>query len=255
MAAAFTSDVAAFAKAVVGRTTSAALDDKLIELKIAAAELAAEGASDAVSAGTRDLYESAALYSLFANDTAGFERHFALAKAAYEEDSSLSASELWITVRGLYLMTLLVQNRLGEFHAELELVAAAERKLPQIAFSISLDQYLAEGRYNKVLDAIRSLPHESFAVFVQPLVDAVRGEIAACSASSYTSLPVAAAQRMMLFDSEEELRRFVATSQPEWSIENGVISFNQKAAAAASVPAKELISNTLGYATELERIV
>ena len=227
------------------------VDNLLVSLKIAVADGSAAGATF-----SRDLYEHAALYSLQQLDTDAFERHFALAKCAYSDsDASLKPSALWSTIEALYLMHLLVQNRLAEFHSELELLPESLKASPQVAFPVELEQFLAEGRYNKVLDATRALPDPKFRSFVDPLVDAVRGEIAACSSASYTTLPLATAQQMMYFDSEQDLLTYISDSQPAWTVDRGVISFNADTAPAARVPSVKLITNTLAYATELERIV
>ena len=118
-------------------------------------------------------------------------------------------------------------------------VVAPRAKLHRVLFG-SLPHAPVRRPALQVSAAISSLPHPAFQVFVDPLVDAVRyagivwgctsaamrselepccvcclrsGEIATCSASSYQSLPVATAQRMLLFGSEDELLRYVRGSQ------------------------------------------
>ena len=75
-------------------------------------------------------------------------------------------SNLRQTVLGLYLLFLIVENRLAEFHSEvnllslvcsacqilqLELMTSAELSSREIAFSISLEQFLMVGTYNQVM--------------------------------------------------------------------------------------------------------
>ena len=43
--------------------------------------------------------------------------------------------------------------------------------------------------------------------------------------------------------------------QPKWTVANGEVSFNVGAAQRKQVPSVKLITNTLAYASELERIV
>ncbi|RYG57275.1 hypothetical protein EON66_00770 [archaeon] len=57
----------------------------------------------------------------------------------------------------------------------------------------------------QILTASRSLPHALYASFVSELVHTARDDIADCAAASYPSLSLAAAQKMMLFDSQAEL--------------------------------------------------
>lgn len=256
MAAADATSLPAFVKAVGSGTTSDAVDELLVSLKIALAEAEEQGTA-VNNERARTLYEHAALYSLLKKDNAGFERHFHLAKCAYKDSGAgVKPSNEWNVVNGLYFMHLLVLNRLAEFHAELEVMSSEQLASPYIKFPVTLEQYLAEGRYNKVLDSLSSLPNPvHFQVFVDPLLNAVRGEIADCTAAAYKTLPVQRAQRMFLFDTERELLQYVETAQPTWSVASGVISFNSDAEQRAKVPAEALISNSLGYAVELERIV
>lgn len=54
---------------------------------------------------------------------------------------------------GLNLLCLLSQNRVAEFHTELELFAYPDVHILEnvyIKHAVSLEQYLMEGRYNKV---------------------------------------------------------------------------------------------------------
>jgi hypothetical protein len=56
-------------------------------------------------------------------------------------------------VIGLNLLRLLVQNRIAEFHTELELIPAAGQADPRVKHAIDLEQHLMEGSYNKILQA------------------------------------------------------------------------------------------------------
>lgn len=252
----------AFSKAALAGSASVGAESLLVELKIAMmsfkalpprCEASATAKQELVFA--RDVYEYATLYSLHAEDYASFERHFALARGFYTDYSEMPESPRQTLLVGLYIMHLLVENRLAEFHSELELLTEAQRAAPTIAFPISLEQALMEGCYNKVLTATRELPDAEFGVFVDSLTDAVRGEIAACSAASYKTLPLKSAQRMMLFDDEADLRAYISDEQPKWTVVGGVINFNKEEVAKRQVPSLALINNTLTYATELERIV
>jgi 26S proteasome regulatory subunit N12 len=53
---------------------------------------------------------------------------------------------------GLNLLWLLTQNRVAEFHTELELLSPNDiQKNVFIRYPVCLEQYLMEGCYNKVL--------------------------------------------------------------------------------------------------------
>jgi hypothetical protein len=62
---------------------------------------------------------------------------------------------------------------------------------------------------------------------------------------------------MMKFDSESEFVEFVNSEHPEWSLRDGQVVFQVAETTAKSdeIPSMRLISESLGYASELERIV
>lgn len=63
-------------------------------------------------------------------------------------------------VRGLNLLFLLVENRLAEFHSELELMGDEERAEPCVVFPVRLEQYLMVGSYDQVRAGFNRLPAE-----------------------------------------------------------------------------------------------
>jgi 26S proteasome regulatory subunit N12 len=61
---------------------------------------------------------------------------------------------------------------------------------------------------------------------------------------------------MMMFDSQDELVRFIAKLHSDWTITDGRIFFNSNVQMRSQqIPGVRLISENLIYATELERIV
>lgn len=204
----------------------------------------------------RGVFEYASLLSVKADDMRSFERHIAQVKAYYLDFRALLAeSPHRHLLLGLNLLHLLVENRLGDFHAEMELLGEDDFKNPLVQFPVRLEEWLMEGSYNKILSTSSETPSPLYAPFLTRLVDTVRDEIADCSASSYDTLGVEAAQRMMLFKTPEELRSYIEEKQPAWHIEAGVIHFNPAQKARLEIPSLTLIASTLEYATELERIV
>lgn len=75
---------------------------------------------------------------------------------------------------GLNLLRLLVQNRIAEFHTELELLSSAALENPCIKHAIELEQSFMEGAYNRVLSARQSVPHETYVHFMDLLAKTVR---------------------------------------------------------------------------------
>ena len=166
---------------------------------------------------------------------------------------------------GLALIHLLTDARLAEFHAEVELLRPGDRTSAPIAFPLRLETFLMEGAYNKVLSARAQQPSAHFSPFMDRLAGTVREQIADCAASSYASLSLDAAQRMMKFDSSAELAGYLRSHRPEWTVDGSTIHFlaSTTAVSPRAVPSAKrgdvdphvLLRNALQYAVELERIV
>ena len=70
---------------------------------------------------------------------------------APDRGSQLPESAYQLQLLGLNLLALLAQNRVGEFHTELELLPPdAIHNNVYIKYPVALEQYLMEGSYNKV---------------------------------------------------------------------------------------------------------
>lgn len=211
--------------------------------------------SDADKALGQKTLEMAVLMSVKAEDNKGFDRHVQQLKPHYLSGSKSSQRP---TILGLYLLYLIVENRLAEFHSELELMTSEERGFPEVAFAIKLEQSLMVGTYNQVLAAKARMPHpELFGFFMTRLLDTVRETIADCSEAAYESLSVDAARELMMFDTQQEFLAFVKKLHPSWAFTTeGRITFNPaKQKKSCEIPSIRLITESLSYATELERIV
>ena len=77
-------------------------------------------------------------------------------------------------ILGLNLLRLLVQNRIAEFHTELELLSSAAMENPCIKHAVELEQSFMEGAYNRVLSARQTVPHETYVYFMDLLAKTVR---------------------------------------------------------------------------------
>ena len=91
---------------------------------------------------------------------------------------------------------------------------------------------------------------------MQSLLDTVRINIGDCAAASYSKLSIDAATSVLMFSSQQETLAFVREEYPDWVIGDKEIDLRAtKAVKSEEIDSKNLISHTLGYATELERIV
>ncbi|KAJ9706267.1 hypothetical protein PVL29_001677 [Vitis rotundifolia] len=229
-----------------------------------------------------DIYEHAVVLSVKTEDQDAFERDFFQLKPYYTDTGGrLPPSPQEYPILGLNLLRLLVQNRIAEFHTELELLSATALENACIKHAVELEQSFMEGAYNRVLSARQTVPHETYVYFMDLLAKTVRDEIAGCSEKAYDYLSINDAQHMLLFSSDQELFEYIKeldrfavndcfsgsgysfyilmlhqTEHPEWEIKNGHVFFQRakESAPCKEIPSLQLINQTLSYARELERI-
>lgn len=154
-------------------------------------------------------------------------------------------------------MLLLVENRLSEFHAEMELLTKEEASSPYISFPITLERQLMVGSYDEVLKAHLNIPDPSYGVFMDNLLLTVRDSIADCMEVSYDTMKLQDAMTMMKFNSLEELQEYIQEARDDWIVQGDSLCFQPPptGSKASDVPSMSLISQSLAYATELERII
>nr|XP_043606148.1 26S proteasome non-ATPase regulatory subunit 8 homolog A isoform X2 [Erigeron canadensis] len=205
----------------------------------------------------RDIYEHAVVLSVKMEDQDAFERDFFQLKPYYTDAGRLPQSPQEYPILGLNLLRLLVQNRIAEFHTELELLSANALENPCIRHAVELEQSFMEGAYNRVLSARQTVPHETYVYFMDLLARTVRDEIAGCSEKAYDSLTVKDARQILLLSSDQELFEYIKEEHPEWEVKNGLVVFQKakESAPCKEIPSLQLINQTLSYARELERIV
>ncbi|KAG6622907.1 putative 26S proteasome non-ATPase regulatory subunit [Phytophthora cinnamomi] len=203
----------------------------------------------------RHVLESATLLSILREDMTAFERSVIQLKVYHR--GGLPPSPLHFPILGSRLLQLLVENRMAEFHNELELLPEQSRQDANVAFAVKLEQYLMEGTYNKVLEARANVPNPFFRFFLAQLLQTVRENIADCAEVAYQCLSLADAQQMLIFDSPAELSAYIQEEKPDWLVREGRVWFKapEKSLGAADIPSLRLVGETLAYATELDRIV
>jgi 26S proteasome regulatory subunit N12 len=203
----------------------------------------------------REVLELATLLSLADKDEEAFERYINQVKPFYNDYSHLlSDSERKWPILGLNLLFLLSENRIAEFHTELELIPRADQSNLYITYPTELEKRLMEGNYNKVLAARTASPLPFFQFFMDKLVTTVRCKLADCTEKAYKTFPLSQLATLLLLPDDKALKEFC--QEREWKQEGGEILFAEGTQATkSSVPTFRLITETLQYATELERIV
>ena len=206
--------------------------------------------------------ELGVLLSVADDDLDAFARNYSQLKPYYAILSSSAANDTTTTERkchvlGLNLMHLLVDNRLSEFHAELELLSEADATSPYVTFPITLERQFMVGSYDEVLVAKSNVPNPTYNFFMENLLETVRDSIADCIEVSYKSMKLNDAIIMMKFDSSSELQEYVQEKREDWIVEGNRLMFQPPSmgSKAVDIPSMKLMAQSLSYATELERIV
>ncbi len=205
----------------------------------------------------RETLEYATLLSAKLRDLTSFERHFNQVKSYYQR-TDIEPSQREYLILGLNLLRLLSQNRIAEFHTELELIPIGQHTDNMyIRQPIEIELFLMEGSYHKLRNARKNVPADQYLVFMDIMMETVRKEIGDCIEKAYKSLEWREAQRLLFLDDASAAAEFV--KQRGWAMDvgSGLISFgNQQATESAFVDgANEVIGRTMNYAKELERIV
>ena len=137
----------------------------------------------------REILEHGALLSVKAMEIPAFERYVAQLKIYYSDcASTLPESQRQYPILGLNLLRLLAQNRIAEFHTELELIPTElQHANIYIKYPAQLEQHIMEGSYNKVLSAkSEGVFQKEGMYFMDMLVDTVSAQAAAAEHSPCT---------------------------------------------------------------------
>ncbi|XP_017483941.1 PREDICTED: 26S proteasome non-ATPase regulatory subunit 8-like [Rhagoletis zephyria] len=205
----------------------------------------------------RDVLEIAVEYSVANKDIPAYERYMSQLKCYYYDyKQQIGESENMYKLLGINLLYLLSVNRVSEFHTELELLSADTiQNNKYIRPILALEQYIMEGRYNKIFQAKSSAPSEIYNHFMDILLNTVRDEIGACIEKSYEKISAKEAAKRLNLNSIEEVKAF--GQKRNWNLgSDGVYNFVEKVAKPKeALPSVELAEQAIFYARELEMIV
>lgn len=231
---------------------------------------------------TQETLELACFLSIRRKDLSSFERHVAQLKMYYNDGRKVDAQGQKYVILGLYLLHLLASDRIGDFHTELELIPVEDYENSYIKRPIELERYLMEGNYAKVLEAQKDVPKMYYADFMDRLEEMVRHKVGASLERSYDHIPAATAVSMLILkdipalqeytvkenehkareeaddpmgDMTPSLTRRAPLGLVRWEVKGDKLYFIKSQEKRLTLPALDLMVNTIGYATDLERIV
>jgi len=205
----------------------------------------------------REVLEIGAFCSIARKDIPSFERYMAQLKCYYLDFKSFLPDSVFKNeLLGLNLLCLLSQNRVAEFHTELELFAHPDVQILENVYihkAVSLEQSIMEGRYRQVFLAKNTAPSERYNFFIDILANTIRDEIATCLEKSYQKLSESAAMPMLNLKAPE-LKVYGA--QRNWAYDSqGFYHFATDKKLDDFIPSRELAKDSIEYAKELEMIV
>lgn len=205
-----------------------------------------------------DILESAVLYNGKRGDDGAFERNFALLLPYYVDlRNDLTPSQKEPLVWGFYLLLLLVQNRIAEFHAAVELLPTDVQITPEVTQAMELEGWMMQGAYENISSARRAPVSPYFMPLLERIVTTVRNEIASCAEAAYSSLRVKDAAAMLGVSSQEELLSIC--DEHAWKRQGEYVLLKKdvdEVGDERGLPESEqVIQNCLQYAKELERIL
>lgn len=202
----------------------------------------------------REVLEIGAEYSVLTQNIQSFERYISQLKCYYYDYNSDSPNKYKLL--GLNLLFLLSQNRVAEFHTELELLPTDIIKSNDfIKHPLALEQYLMEGRYNKLFAAKGNSPAECYNFFIDILLDTVRNEIGACLEQAYERISIAEAGKRLNLSGKDEVEKFGQKRKWNLGADNCYHFSSGTPKAKEPIPSVELAEMTISYARELEMIV
>merc|ERR1712080_481250 len=79
---------------------------------------------------------------------------------------------------------------------------------------VQLEQFIMEGKYNKVIDIRYNVPADSYKFFIDVLLVTIRDEIASCMEKAYEDIDVDECRKMLHLE-KGELEKYI--SEKAWN--------------------------------------
>ena len=184
----------------------------------------------------RTVFEIGAFNSIHLRDKAGFVNYLGYLQNFYSLGLG-GPKEAELT--GLNLLRLLAENKIAEFHTQLEIIDATTGSVASsepVKFAKGLEEWVMEGAYNRVWKAGEGQGVNVYQkFFLDVLMDTIRyilfsivgwtdcrNEIATCLERAYPSLPVSDTQILLFFPSQDSqgFKAFAETVCPHLSYVN-----------------------------------
>lgn len=116
-----------------------------------------------------------------------------------------------------------------------------------------------EGSYNKIFYSKWTVPSESYTLFMDILLETIRGEIAACIEQAYQKISLKDLMAKLHLTTEKDATDY-GVKVKKWKLRKNHFVFGAtedkvEEREEVSVPARSFAENAVQYAKELEMIV
>ena len=208
----------------------------------------------------RDTLEIGAFWSIETGKMDHFEHYMVQLKTYYFDYTRALPAHLESIYQpallGLNLLYLLSENRLGDFHAELERlpVKMIENNV-YISYPVKLEQNLMEGSYQKVFMLKDNVPDPHYTFFVKKLLVMIKDEIALCAEKAYEHLDITGIMDVLQIDDPRTAREYAESRSWLDTGDNFILKHDSDSNEQLEERSKFLLEQSLGYARDLERIV
>ena len=207
---------------------------------------------------TREVLETAVLLYARKRDLQGFDVHYDMLRPYYSKEDFVGvdapASERRLVISGLNLLRLLVGNRLPDFHAAFECMPRDEQNSLYIKFPVTLERYLAEGSFNKLLGARSKAPSNEYLPVLELLEQTVRAEVAKCVPSAYTKISKDGAKQLLMLQNANDVSD--VASKYQWKNEADNYVFESAVARVETVvPFKKILVEQLVHVKQIQDVI
>ncbi|CAA15600.1 hypothetical protein PFAG_00435 [Plasmodium falciparum Santa Lucia] len=214
----------------------------------------------------RGILEKGVIISIRNKDIKSFNIYIAQLFIYYfDYKDILPKSKKQNAIVGLYLLYLLASNSIGDFHMTLEILPLEDHNDIYIKYVLNVEQNIMDGFFHHVLTKKENIPLYLYESFMDKLYTTIRFKLIDCIFASTNSIHLLYACELLKLSNQQNLNDFIIqyneakNNQGEYNAvceikDNHIVCKNQTIA-VQQLPSLEIINNSIGYATELERIV
>ena len=186
-----------------------------------------------------------------------FDRTFIQLKQYYLIETVAKASKQRQHLMGLYLMYLLTENRLGDFHLEIELLSFDDLEDKYIKFPMTIEQLMMEGSYGEIIKLKSDQPNKTYSALMNKLEATVRNEIAASLECVHDDIPLKDALQKLSLNNADNLKQYAKTNGLKWTVDEktNTLHFAPTEVKAQTIDAAVSARDMLEFTSNIETIV